>query len=228
MGIGMVDRESDMARMRSSGLWLASGLAFFAALVLAALAIVIDLATNTIPASWSWARNGWLLWPVAGILAVISAVLAGRLTHWADFGRPSANTPSAPVTIPAPGPMLVAASGQLVVGELPGTPPSFQERPELAELIGVFDAGERVAVVCALTGARGVGKTQLAAAFARRQAATGCSLVAWVSAETTDTLIAGLDEVARAVGVADPEGDSATSASGCVLTCRPARTCPYS
>ncbi|MGH3779937.1 MAG: tetratricopeptide repeat protein [Pseudonocardiaceae bacterium] len=98
------------------------------------------------------------------------------------------------------------------MGELPGTPPSFQERPELAELIGMFDADRRVAVVCALTGPRGVGKTQLAAAYARQQAAAGCPLVAWVSAETTDTLIAGLDEVARAVGVADPEGDSTTSA----------------
>jgi hypothetical protein len=103
-------------------------------------------------------------------------------------------------------------SGQLVVGELPGAPPSFQERRELAELIGVFDAGGQIAVVCALTGARGVGKTQLAAAYARQQAAAGCPLVAWVSAETTDSLIAGLDEVARAVGVADPDGDSTTSA----------------
>ncbi|MGH3997998.1 MAG: tetratricopeptide repeat protein, partial [Pseudonocardiaceae bacterium] len=68
------------------------------------------------------------------------------------------------------------------------------------------------AVVCALTGARGVGKTQLAAAYARQQAAAGCPLVAWVSAETADTLIAGLDEVARAVGVADPKGDSTASA----------------
>ncbi|MGH3823445.1 MAG: tetratricopeptide repeat protein [Pseudonocardiaceae bacterium] len=116
------------------------------------------------------------------------------------------------MTIPAPEPPLVVTLSQLVVGELPGAPPSFQERPELTELIGVFDAGGQVAVVCALTGARGVGKTQLAAAYARRQAMAGCALVAWVSAETTDTLIAGLDEVARAVGVADPEGDSAASA----------------
>ncbi|MDQ3760628.1 MAG: ATP-binding protein [Actinomycetota bacterium] len=76
----------------------------------------------------------------------------------------------------------------------------------------MFDAGGQVAVVCALTGARGVGKTQLAAAYARQQAAAGCPLVAWVSAETTDNLVADLDEVARAVGVADPEGDSTTSA----------------
>jgi len=72
--------------------------------------------------------------------------------------------------------------------------------------------GGRGAVVCALTGIRGVGKTQLAAAYAREQAAAGCPLVAWVSAETTDVLVADLAEVARAVGVADPDGDSITSA----------------
>ena len=206
MGIGMVDRGPDGPRMRSGRLWLVSGLA------LAALAVVINLATDAIPTSWSWARNGWLLWPTVGILALLSTVLASRLAPWAGLDNQHESAPSPPVPLPAPGPTPVATSGQIVVGELPGASPSFQQRPELAELIGVFDAGGRVAVVCALTGARGVGKTQLAAAFARRQAAAGCSLVAWVSAETTDTLIAGLDEVARAVGVADPEGDSAASA----------------
>jgi hypothetical protein len=57
-----------------------------------------------------------------------------------------------------------------------------------------------------------VGKTQLAAAYAREQVGVGCPLVAWVSGETTDVLVAGLAEVARAVGVADPDGDSVTSA----------------
>jgi AAA domain-containing protein len=79
-------------------------------------------------------------------------------------------------------------------------------------LAEAFAAGQRVAVVCAVTGARGVGKTQLAAAYARQQAAAGCPLVAWVSAETTDVLVADLARVARAVGAADPDGGSVTSA----------------
>jgi hypothetical protein len=36
--------------------------------------------------------------------------------------------------------------------------------------------------------------------------------VAWVSGETTDGLVTGLAEVAQAVGVADPDGDSIISA----------------
>src|SRR5262249_2416227 len=80
----MADRGFDVARGRSPRRWLAPGLAFSAALILAALAVVTNLATTAIPASWTWARNGWVLWPAAAILAVVSAVLAGRLAHSPD------------------------------------------------------------------------------------------------------------------------------------------------
>jgi len=119
--------------------------------------------------------------------------------------------PSGPVRVAVPEPVPVSRPGQLMVGELPGAPLSFQDRPQVAELGQMFEAGARIAVVCALTGARGVGKTQIAAAYAREQVIAGCPLVAWVSAETTDRLVADLAEVAHAVGVADPEGDSAQS-----------------
>ncbi|MDP9864518.1 MULTISPECIES: hypothetical protein [Streptosporangium] len=47
-----------------------------------------------------------------------------------------------------------------------------------------------------------MGKTQIAAAYARRRAEEGWPLVAWVNAETDDQLLAGLDAVAAAVGIA--------------------------
>jgi Tetratricopeptide repeat len=72
--------------------------------------------------------------------------------------------------------------------------------------------GGRVAVVCAVTGLRGVGKTQVAAAYARARVGEGCGLVGWVNAETRDVLLDGLRRVAEALGVADPEGDSLESA----------------
>ncbi|WP_406238512.1 tetratricopeptide repeat protein [Nocardia sp. NBC_01009] len=68
----------------------------------------------------------------------------------------------------------------------------------------------RVAVV--VTGMRGVGKTQLAAAVARDAIDTGQCIVGWVNAETLDTTRAGLAEIAIEVGVGDPDGDSAVSA----------------
>jgi tetratricopeptide (TPR) repeat protein len=114
---------------------------------------------------------------------------------------------------PTPSSSVGAAlsSGQVVVGEIPREPPGFVARDTLRRLADV--AGRRrVAVVCAVTGLRGVGKTQLAAAYARARVAAGWGLVGWVNAETTDTLLVGLARVAERLGVADPEGDSAESA----------------
>jgi hypothetical protein len=45
------------------------------------------------------------------------------------------------VTVPVPEPAPAAKPGRLVLGELPGPPPAFQQRPELADLGRLFDAG---------------------------------------------------------------------------------------
>ncbi|MGH3572455.1 MAG: FxSxx-COOH system tetratricopeptide repeat protein [Pseudonocardiaceae bacterium] len=216
-----------MAGAAGSGLlwgrrWAVSAFAFLAALSVAALAVVTNLATAVVPDSLPWLKDGKILWPAVGVLALLSAVLATRAARQsrgatslgtsisAGVGSVVVVASHSAVTVPEPPP--AAKPGQLVLGELPGAPPSCQQRPELAQLTEVFTAGHRVAVVCAVTGARGVGKTQLAADYARRRAAEGCPLVAWVSAGTGGGCVGGLAEVARAVGVADSEGDSTASA----------------
>ena len=97
------------------------------------------------------------------------------------------------------------SAGPVLVGDLPQTPPGFQPRPEL--LAELDSAG--VVVVQAVTGMRGVGKTQLAAAYARAKLAAGWRLVAWVNAEDATGLTAGLASVAEAAGLlGDPGKDS--------------------
>lgn len=116
-----------------------------------------------------------------------------------------------PVAGPQPPVSAPLLSDQIVVGEIPGAPMAFVERETLDQLVRALDRNQ-VAVVGALTGMRGVGKTQLAAAYARSKITDGCRIVGWVNAETSSDLIAGLTRIAERLNVADPQGDSAESA----------------
>jgi tetratricopeptide (TPR) repeat protein len=101
--------------------------------------------------------------------------------------------------------------GQVVVGEIPREPPEFVAR-RAGDLLAEVAARSRAAVLCAVTGLRGVGKTQIAAAYARKRVNEGWGLIGWVNAERSDTLVADLTRIAERLGVADPEGDSTESA----------------
>ncbi|MGH3707340.1 MAG: tetratricopeptide repeat protein, partial [Pseudonocardiaceae bacterium] len=100
--------------------------------------------------------------------------------------------------------------GQLVRGTIPAPPPGFQPRPELFAALSVAAESSPVAVLCALTGQRGVGKTQLAAAYARRRITERWPIVAWINAEHPDTILAGLDDLATAIGLRREGEDVAT------------------
>ena len=85
------------------------------------------------------------------------------------------------------------------MGDIPAQRHGFQPRPAL--LAQLNRVGQGPAVV--LTGTRGAGKTQLAAAYARAKLAGGWRLIAWVSARGSESLLTGLTAVAEATALSD-------------------------
>lgn len=90
-------------------------------------------------------------------------------------------------------------SGPVVAGSVPQAPIAFQPREDL--LARLRTAGPGGPLICALTGLRGVGKTQLAAAYASECRQAGWRLVAWVNAETGAAVLDDLAVTADRLGI---------------------------
>jgi tetratricopeptide (TPR) repeat protein len=99
---------------------------------------------------------------------------------------------------------------QVVVGDIPALRPGFQPRPALMAQLN--RASQKPSVV--LTGTWGVGKTQLAAAYARARLADSWRLIAWVNARDGETLLAGLAAVAEAAGLSAGNAQPDTADAG--------------
>jgi tetratricopeptide (TPR) repeat protein len=106
------------------------------------------------------------------------------------------------------------ADDRVVVGDIPAQRSGFQPRPALLAKLNPTRPGPSVVV---LTGAWGVGKTQLAAAYARARLASGWRLIMWVDARDSESLLAGLSEVAGTAVLPDGTFRPGTADAGQAL-----------
>ncbi|WP_112267948.1 FxSxx-COOH system tetratricopeptide repeat protein [Lentzea terrae] len=174
---------------------------------------------------WLCARLGRSTGDAIGIAAIPSAMLTLPLAWWAGRDEKSAEpAPQNSVTGAVSGILLQArdidevhihpqltppADEQVVVGLIPHEPPNFQLPDQVAQLAVM---GGSICVVCAVTGQRGVGKTQVAAAYARQRVRDGW-LVAWTGAESTDLVQAGMVNLAERLKLYRPDDDAETTAA---------------
>jgi hypothetical protein len=143
---------------------------------------------------FAWAVIG----SAAGVVGAAAAVVFG-LIPLLQSRREREKIP------PAAGEPVTVAVGNdempVLVGDIPQEPVAFQPRAGLLDGLDASGSSGRVAVVRAVTGMRGVGKTHLAAEYARARLGERWRLVAWVNAENLDEMLTGLAAVAAALGL---------------------------
>ncbi|WP_431918728.1 tetratricopeptide repeat protein [Nonomuraea jabiensis] len=155
--------------------------------------------TAGVLAWWICVANGLGLDSTSIVVGLVVLLPGTPLAIWA--GQP----------VPGNGPPSGSKRDPRTVGDVPREPKAFQPRSDLSERIDKLFSARRTAAVCALVGGRGVGKTHLAAAYARRCIERGIP-VAWLHAETVEQLHGSVDQLATEAGLRNDADDPATVA----------------
>ncbi|MGN9915107.1 tetratricopeptide repeat protein [Micromonospora palomenae] len=149
-------------------------------------------------------QAGWIAGIVSAVLSLVgtvAAVQALRTTRAAD--RP-----------PAGGARTVR------VGRIPQPASWFQDRRARLDLARAARSGRTAVLTQVLSGMGGVGKTQLAAQFARRLADSGeLDLLVWATAISRDAIVAAYAQAARELRLVDPAADPEQAAAALLSWC---------
>ncbi|XVU24197.1 tetratricopeptide repeat protein [Actinoplanes sp. CA-054009] len=180
-----------------------------AGIVLIVVAVLLAAASGLVwwRAGWPVPSPGWEGTEQAGWIAgIVSAVLSlvSTIAAVVALRRPA-----------APGPVAGRSRGGevLQVGRIPLTAGWLQDRSSRIDLAQAARAGRTAVLTQVLSGMGGVGKTQLAAQFARDLAGSGeLDLLVWVTADSPDLIVSGYAEAARALGLAGGDVDPQTAA----------------
>ncbi|WP_175441435.1 FxSxx-COOH system tetratricopeptide repeat protein [Micromonospora humi] len=160
-----------------------------------AVALVLGLAAFAVGGPWGGdlPSPGWKGTEQAGWIAGIVSALLGLFTLVVML-RPV----SGPVR-----PRSGATVGSLIqVGSVPRLAAWFQDRRIADDLFASARAGRTMVTTQVLSGMGGVGKTQLAARFARHLADTDqLDLLVWITAASRDAIVTAYAQTAERLGV---------------------------
>jgi hypothetical protein len=200
------------------------------------LSVSTNLMSSDLPSWLGWLLQDGRSWVVGGLFlasAVVLTLRGDRRQAPETCPDGEASLGSAPAAVQVSGRLILSGSGadlrrpgtaetgqgsglaagvRCVVGDLPAAASGYTVPGDLDRVREFFSTvGPEQGRVCVLTGGRGVGKTQIAGAYARAEAGTA-RVVIWVSGETPDGLLAGLASAARRLGAATDVLDSVTAA----------------
>jgi hypothetical protein len=148
------------------------------------------------PSWWRLPRLGWQGTEQAGWIAGILGAVFALISF--VFDRVDSHRETQP--------RLAASGGLVQVGRVPQQAAWFQDRHARIDLATAAKAGRAAVLSQVLSGMGGVGKTQLAAQFARQLTSQGeLDVLVWVTASSRDAIMAAYAETARAVGLADAD-----------------------
>jgi hypothetical protein len=161
---------------------------------------------------------------LAGLAVAALAFVFGKLIPARRLPEPEQRITVPEPPLPQLGPP--AHGPRIVVGDLPGEAVAWQDRTDLLDRLAAIAGSGQAAVVCAVAGLRGIGKTQLAAAYARDRARRGWPVMVWIDAETETSLLAGLDALAGQAGIRQDGVDPAQTAKAAMAWLRTADNVP--
>jgi tetratricopeptide (TPR) repeat protein len=186
----------DMPRSRDLWLWIATTL------------VVIGAAILPIAFGLYGARPHYYLWhsgPMIGVYTALCVALGclACATREVRFpfakGQSSQQYPSVENSR-SPLPKVQGDEKQILVGDLPCKPAVYRQRKDLLVELDRAAPGRDVSIR-SVTGMLGVGKTHLAAEYARARVDDGWRLVGWINAEDETAVLNGLAQVALELGL---------------------------